>query len=115
MIIRIFLIASIAVASWWLLRHPTGNRLALTRLAGMLVAAAAIVSVLAPSLVSDVAHRAGVEEGPHLLLYLLIVVFTFTSIAQAMRNRAIEHRVAELARAHALLQAAYAERCDSDA
>ncbi len=114
MTIRIFLIASIAIASWWMLRYPTGNRLALTRLTGLLVAGAAIVSVLAPSVVSDVAHRAGVEEGPHLLLYLLIVVFTFTSIAQAMRNRTIEHRLAELARAHALLQATYAERHGSD-
>ena len=115
MIIRIFLIASIVIASWWLLRYPTGNRLALTRLAGIVVAGAAIVSVLAPGLVSDVAHRAGVEEGPNLLLYLLIVVFTFTSIAQAMRNRAIEHRLAELARAHALLQAEHTEHCDANA
>ncbi|HWJ83392.1 MAG TPA: DUF2304 domain-containing protein [Nocardioides sp.] len=106
MIIRIFLIASILVASWWLLQgRTTGLRLAATRAGAVVFAAAAVVAVLAPGLVTDVAHVVGVQEGPNLLLYVLIVVFAFTTLAQTARIRHLDSRLARLARAQALLEA----------
>lgn len=106
MIIRFFLLASIVVSVLWLMRsRPTGGRLALTRLAGFLVAAGAAASVVSPGLVTEAAHLVGVREGPNLILYVLVVVFVFTSIVQGARLRELERRLAQLARAQALATA----------
>lgn len=105
MIIRVFLIASILGASWWLLQgRATGRRLAVTRVGAVLIAASALVAVLFPDLVTDVANLVGVREGPNLLLYVLIVVFAFTTILQAARLRDLDSRIARLTRAQALLE-----------
>lgn len=105
MIIRVFLIVSILAASWWLLQgRATGRRLAVTRIAAVLIAGSALVAVLFPSLVTDVANLVGVREGPNLLLYVLIVVFAFTTIVQAARLRDLDSRIARLTRAQALLE-----------
>ncbi|AJR18345.1 DUF2304 family protein [Pimelobacter simplex] len=109
MIIRVFLLASILVGVAWLLRtRPGGSRLAITRLAGFVLAAGAAASVVAPGLVTDAAHLVGVREGPNLILYVLVVVFVFTTIVQGMRMRELERRLAQLARAQALAGAAAA-------
>lgn len=114
MIIRVFLIASIAAASWWLLQgRATGHRLAITRVGALLVAAAAVVAVLVPSLVTHVANLVGVREGPNLLLYVLIVVFVFTTIVQAARLRDLDSRIARLTRAQALLEAQTGAKAES--
>jgi hypothetical protein len=104
-IIKIFLLGSLAFASWWLLRgKPTGSKLALARIGGLLIAAAWVVSVLLPDTVSWVAHLVGVREAPSLVLYVLVVVFTFSTISQRLRVQDLEEKVARLTRAHALLE-----------
>lgn len=106
MIIRVFLLASIVLAVVWLLRtRPSGSRLAIMRLAGFLAAAAAAASVIAPGLVTDAAHVVGVREGPNLILYVLVVVFVFTTIVQSLRMRELERRLAQVVRAQALAEA----------
>jgi hypothetical protein len=113
-IIRVFLIASIVAASWWLLQgRATGRRLAVTRVGALLVAVAAIVAVLVPGLVTDAANLVGVREGPNLLLYVLIVVFAFTTIVQAARLRDLDSRLARLTRAQALLEMEIAANAES--
>ncbi|GAA3521849.1 DUF2304 domain-containing protein [Nocardioides daeguensis] len=103
MIIRVFLLASIVLAVVWLLRtRPSGTRLAVMRVAGFLVAAGAAASVIAPGLVTDAAHLVGVREGPNLILYVLVVVFVFTTIVQSLRMRDLERRLAQVVRAQAL-------------
>ncbi|GAA4095319.1 DUF2304 family protein [Nocardioides kongjuensis] len=107
MIIRVFLLASIVLAVVWLLRtRPSGSRLAIMRIAGFLVAAGAAASVIAPGLVTDAAHVVGVREGPNLILYVLVVVFVFTTIVQSLRMREMERRIAQIARAQALSEVA---------
>lgn len=105
MIIRVFLLASILLAVVLLLRaRPTGGRLALTRLAGGAVAIGAATSVVAPGVVTEAANAVGVREGPNLILYVLVVVFVFTTIGQSIRMRELERHLADLARAQALLE-----------
>lgn len=107
MIIKVFLVASVLLAGWWLLRgRPTGSRLAVTRVGGLLVALGWLAMVLVPHLAANVAHRVGVKEAPNLVLYLLVVVFTFTTISQRIRVNDLEERIARLTRAQALAEIA---------
>ncbi|MFW6866053.1 DUF2304 domain-containing protein [Nocardioides sp. CPCC 206347] len=105
MIIRVFLLASILLMVIVLLKaRPSGGRLAVTRLIGFAVAVGAAASVIAPSLVTKAANLVGVREGPNLILYVLVVVFVFTTITQNVRLRELDRRLANLARAQALLE-----------
>jgi hypothetical protein len=105
MIVKLFLIGSVLAIVVWLLRaRPGAQRLAVTRLAGLLLALGWITAVLNPGLVSWVANRMGVGRGADLVLYVLVVVFTFSSIGQYQRIRVLDDRLAELARAQALLE-----------
>ncbi|MDN4172957.1 DUF2304 domain-containing protein [Nocardioides sp. SOB77] len=112
MIIKVFLIASVAMAGWWLLRSSGGRQLAATRLGGLLFAASWVTAVMAPDLVSRVANLMGVGRGTDLVLYLLVVAFLFSSIAQRQRLRTVEERLATVARSQALLELELARRTD---
>ncbi len=105
MIVKVLLIASVLVVAWWLLRGGgRGTRLAATRLAGLLLAAGAVIAIVAPDAVTRVANLVGVGRGADLVLYVLVVVFTFVSIGQYQQFRRLEERLARLTRAHALLE-----------
>ncbi|MDH2416768.1 DUF2304 domain-containing protein [Nocardioides sp. CER19] len=114
MIIKVFLLAGLALASWWVLKgKPTGGRLALARISSLLIAAAWIVGVLFPDTVSWAAHAVGVREAPSLVLYVLVVVFTLSTIAQRLRVQDLEDKLARLTRAHALLELDVVENKDA--
>lgn len=105
MIIKIVLILAVLIATTWLLRgRHTGGRRALTRLAWLGLTACWVVAVLAPNLVTWVANRMGVGLGTNLVLYVLVVAFTFYTILNQRRIRELEDRIATLARSHALLE-----------
>lgn len=105
MTIKIFLIASVIAASFWLLRgERRGGRLALTRLAGLAFAGSWIVGVLSPDAVTWVANLVGVGRGTDLVLYVLVVGFMFTTVVLQQRLRSVEERIAQLTRAQALLE-----------
>lgn len=105
MIIKIVLIAAVLTATAWLMRgRHTGGRRALTRLAWLGLTGCWIVAVLAPNLVTWVANRMGVGLGANLVLYVLVVAFTFYTVLNQRRIRDLEDRIAAIARSHALLE-----------
>lgn len=104
MIVKALLIGSVLAALLWLVRaRPSPHRLALARLGGLVVACLWIVAVINPDITTWVANLIGVGRGTDLVLYLLVVVFTFTTVAQYQRLRVLDDRIAEMARAQALL------------
>lgn len=104
MIVKLFLIGSLLAVAVWLVRaRPGSGRLAITRLATIVFGLSWIAAVLAPEAVTWVANRVGVGRGADLVLYLLVVAFTFATVGQYQRLRTLDDRLAELARAHALL------------
>ena len=104
MIVKLLLIGSVLVVLAWVVRsRPTHHRLAITRLASVGIAVCWIIAVLNPDLTTRLANKIGVGRGADLLLYVLVVVFTVTTVAQYQRLRRIEDRLAEITRANAIL------------
>ena len=62
-----------------------------------------MLAVINPDLVTWVANLIGVGRGTDLVLYLLVVVFTVSTVGQYQRVRQLEDRLAELTRTQALL------------
>lgn len=106
-LIKILLIVSFVVLAAILVIPRRGARpLAIRRLTLLLALVAAVVSVIFPQWLSEVARIVGVGRGTDLLLYGLAVVFAGHAIASRIRHAATEQRVVELARELALMQAA---------
>lgn len=74
----------------------------LWRLYGVVVVAAAAVTVLYPDSLTRVARVVGVGRGADLLLYLLVVTFMLSSVVLFRRVGDLERRYTELARTIAL-------------
>jgi small membrane protein len=105
MIIKVLLIGSVLLIGAWLLRgQRRAGRLALTRLAGLLLAAGWVAAVIFPDSVSVVAGWLGVGRGADLVLYVTVVAFMFTSVLHQRRLRECEARIATLTRAGSLLE-----------
>jgi hypothetical protein len=103
-IVKLLLICSVlAILAWVIRSRPSTRRLALTRIASIAVAVCWVVAVINPDLVTWVANLIGVGRGTDLVLYLLVVVFTISGVAQYQRIRRLEDRIAELTRSQALL------------
>lgn len=104
MIVKALLISAVLAALLWLIRtRPGHNRLALARISGLAVACLWILAAIYPDLVTRVANLIGVGRGTDLVLYLLVVAFTFTTVGMYQRLRSLDDRLAEVTRAHALL------------
>lgn len=104
MIVKFLLIASVLAALVWLVRaRPGHNRLALARLAGLVISFLWIVAVIDPDITTRIANLIGVGRGTDLVLYLLVVAFTFTTVGHYQRLRTLDDRMAELARSQAIL------------
>jgi len=103
-IVKLLLIASVlAILAWVMRSRPSTRRLALTRMASIAVALCWVLAVINPDLVTWVANLIGVGRGTDLVLYVLVVVFTVSSVGQYQRLRQLEDRIAELTRSQALL------------
>ena len=104
--IKVALIAFFLVFAVVLLL-PTGGarRSAIRKLALLVLLAVAIVAVIFPGILNDIARVIGVGRGTDLLLYGLIVVFMGSSISGAARARLAERQITELARKIALIEA----------
>jgi hypothetical protein len=103
-IVKLLLIGSVlAILAWVIRARPSNQRLALTRMASIVVACCWVLAVLNPELVTWIANRIGVGRGTDLVLYVLVVVFTVSSVAQYQRLRRLDDRIAELARTQAIL------------
>lgn len=115
MLIKALLVLALAGAAFLLIRgRPSALNLLLRRTLTLGVIAAGVVAVLVPSLVTDVAHLVGVGRGTDLVLYLLCVTFLFVTIALYLRLGALQDRLVELARQHALLEAEVRSRHDRE-
>jgi hypothetical protein len=63
---------------------------------------AGVYAVLRPNDTTVVAHWVGVDRGTDLMLYALIIAFSFTTLSTYLRFKDLELRYARLARAIAL-------------
>ena len=72
------------------------------RFAAVALTGLAITSIVDPNLTVDAAHAVGVTRGTDLVLYVLVVVFVFTSIGTYFRFREQERRFVQVVRASAI-------------
>lgn len=101
--IKVLLITAFLVLAVILLR-PTGSARgqAVRTIAMVLLLVTAILAVVFPQLVNDIAVMLGVGRGADLLLYGLIVVFVANALTTARRRREQDRQVTQLARQMAL-------------
>jgi hypothetical protein len=106
MLIQVLLVGSSIVLLVLFIRKRGSTRTAAsTKLAFVLFVMFGIYAALRPGDVQAVATLLGVGRGTDLLLYALVVVFTFATLNAYLRFKEIELRYARLARAIALRQA----------
>ena len=106
LIIKIVLIVVFAAFGIFLLMPGKGVRhIAIRRLTMLGLFAVAVLAVVFPSLINDIAHAVGVGRGADLLLYGLIIVVVGNSVVSQRRNRVLESEITKLARHVAIAQA----------
>jgi hypothetical protein len=81
------------------------RRLALRRIGVLLVAAAAIVAIAAPSVTDKVAQAVGIGRGADLLLYGLTIAFGIYAIGARRERNLVRAELLAIARAHAIAHA----------
>ena len=105
MIIKVLLIAAaLGIAVFVLREKAPGQRQGLRRGVGVVVVAGGIIAVLWPELTTSVANAIGVGRGTDLVLYTLVMVFAYASLATAQRIHRLEHDIRVLTRELALSQ-----------
>jgi small membrane protein len=105
MMIKVVLLAALAVILASAVRSRSPRHLALRRMAAALLAVGGALAVLFPEAVTSVAHVVGVGRGTDLVLYLFVVASTFTWLGLNRRLLELENRLARLVRAQALAEA----------
>ena len=104
--IKIILIAIFVVFALVLVIPGRGARkMAVRRLALLIVFGAAIAAVAFPEFINSLANLVGVGRGTDLILYALAIVFIGNSVSASARHRQLEREVTQLARVIALQQA----------
>jgi small membrane protein len=103
--IKIVLILAILLMFWAFRNRSRVGLRAGARLAVLLLALLAAVSIIQPSVAQAAADRLGVTRGTDLLLYLLVMVFAASSLGFYFRFRELERRLADLTRAQAIREA----------
>jgi hypothetical protein len=109
MIIKILLIAGALVFGALILRERfPGQHQAVRRLLGIAVVGVGVCAVVWPSSTTVVANAVGVVRGTDLVLYVLVMVFLFNTVATYQRMHHLETRITDLTRALTLRDAASA-------
>jgi hypothetical protein len=104
--IKVLLIAAVmALLIYLLLSRRSAQSRAWVKVGYLVFVVAGIYAVLRPDDTTVVANWVGVRRGTDLMLYILIIVFAFTTLSTYMRFRDLELRYARLARVVALTQA----------
>jgi small membrane protein len=97
------LITSIVALLVYLLRsRRNAQSRAWVKVGYLVFVMAAVYAVLRPNDTTVVAHWLGVDRGTDLMLYALIIAFSFTTLSTYLRFKDLELRYARLARAIAL-------------
>jgi small membrane protein len=105
------LITSIVALLVYLLRsRRSAQSKAWVKVGYLVFVLAGIYAVLRPNDTTVVAHWLGVDRGTDLMLYALIIAFSFTTLSTYLRFKDLELRYARLARAVALESAQMPER-----
>lgn len=103
LIIKALLIIAFVLFTVVIMRSERSARTQAFRTLALLVfLAVAIIAVLFPSLINDLATSVGVGRGADLLLYAFIIVFIGNSLTTARKRRAQDEQITELARKVAL-------------
>jgi hypothetical protein len=113
-IIKLLLLAAIAVIGWYALRGATRpvHRI-IWRGFVVLILVAGVVSTSYPQGLTWIANKVGVGRGSDLLLYILVVTFGLVSVILFRRLDALERRYIDLARSFAIQEAARTEASPS--
>ncbi|WP_031464794.1 DUF2304 domain-containing protein [Sciscionella sediminilitoris] len=102
-VIQILLILAVLLGLLLFLRHHGKSKTAASVKVGFaLFLIFAVIAVLDPNLLTDVAHFVGVGRGTDLVLYAFIVAFGFATINTYLRFKELEFRYAKLVRAVAI-------------
>ena len=97
------LITSIVALLVYLLRsRRSAQSKAWVKVGYLVFVLAGVYAVLRPNDTTVVAHWVGVDRGTDLMLYALIIAFSFTTLSAYMRFKDLELRYARLARAVAI-------------
>lgn len=105
-LIKILLIMSfVGVLLWGFRNRARVGLRAGIRVGALVLTGAAIVSIINPNIPTTVANTLGVVRGTDLVLYVLIVVFTATSVGTYFRFREQERRLVQIVRAAAIRDA----------
>ena len=104
--VKTLLIFGLLAATYLALNsRPSATRLALTRIATVIVFALGVVAILLPSRVTSVANALGVGRGADLVLYVLTITFLLTAVGLYKKLQDLEDRYVEVVRHLALLRA----------
>lgn len=102
-IIKALLIVGFVVIAVFLLR-PSGSvrSQALRTLGQLVLLVCAVLAVIFPGIVNDLAQFVGVGRGADLLLYGFLLVFISSSLTNTRKQRRQDEQITELARRIAL-------------
>lgn len=105
MLVKVILILAVLLCAYFLTKAQNGEKqVALRRIILVLFVLAAIISILFPSLTTQVAHLVGVGRGTDLLLYALVVAFISYAVTMYRRLNRQEIRITQLVRQMSILQ-----------
>ncbi|MBS9533210.1 DUF2304 domain-containing protein [Mycobacterium sp. M1] len=109
--IKVLLIAAVmALLVKLLLSRRSAQSRAWVKVGYLVFVVAGVYAVLRPDDTTVLANWLGVRRGTDLMLYILIIVFAFTTLSTYMRFRELELRYARLTRVVALANAQPPER-----
>ncbi|TGD83956.1 DUF2304 domain-containing protein [Mycolicibacterium sp. CH28] len=109
--IQVLLIAAVVALLVYLLRSRSNAKAkAWVKVGYVLFVIAAIYAILRPDDTTVLANLLGVRRGADLIIYALIIAFTFTTMSTYLRFKELELKYARLARAVALEGARVPER-----
>ncbi|EJZ85623.1 hypothetical protein HMPREF9241_01167 [Schaalia turicensis ACS-279-V-Col4] len=102
-LIRALLIIGLVLVTWLLVRPvQSQSHLAVQRLLILVIVIFAIITIVYPPLLNQIARAVGVERGINLLVYALIICVLAQMSASYRNSMALEKRITLLAREVAL-------------
>lgn len=113
LVIKVVLIIAFVAFAVVLIRSGSSARSQALRTVGLgIFLVAAILAVVFPTVVNDLAVLVGVGRGTDLLLYAFIVVFIGNSLSASRKRRAQRAQITALARRIALDRPMFPEKVD---
>lgn len=110
-VFQFLLILGIVLAAMLALRFVRGERsLALKRILALLAALGAILAILFPTILTQIANFFGIGRGADLLLYVSIIGGLLFAVATIRAKARSDARVTQLARSVALMEARLVEQ-----